>query len=232
MAALSLSVDPEDPWGPPDAARLDSLSVGGWMRSVGARPGVIRLIETMTQSLSTDSIERTSLLAQLRKEAAAGGHGFYDETRWETLRVAEGSATVALRMAEELGERARLGCVVEAIDVAPGACMVGLRGGERIGAEAVVCARRWAACDVAVTGVSSERMSRCTPAQRARVQDVAAYPTSFWTSGAPPWRESDLVVIRATGSSRHSPPPARGPSWQRPRSPRSPATSISPRWPR
>ena len=109
LAALSLSVDPENPWSHPDAARLDSLSVGAWMRSVGARPGVIRLIETMTQSLSTDSIERTSLLAQMRKEAAAGGHGFYDETRWETLRVAEGSATVAMRMAEELAERVRLG---------------------------------------------------------------------------------------------------------------------------
>jgi monoamine oxidase len=109
LAALSHGVNPDDPWGHPEAARLDSLSVGAWMRSVGARPGVIRLAEITALSLSIDSIERTSLLAHLRKEAAGGGHGFYDVMRWETLRVAEGSATVALRMAEELGERLRRG---------------------------------------------------------------------------------------------------------------------------
>jgi len=185
LAVLSRSVDPGDPWSHPDAARLDSLSVGAWLRSVGARPGVIRLVETMTLSLSTDSIERTSLLAQLRKEAAGGGHGFYDETRWETLRVAEGSATVALRMAEELGERVRLGCVVEAIDVAPGGCTVSLSGGERIGAEAVVCALPVGPLrDVSVSGVSPERLESLHRQRSAlAVKTVVAYPTSFWTVG-------------------------------------------------
>jgi monoamine oxidase len=165
LAVLSRSVDPGDPWSHPDAARLDSLSVGAWLRSVGARPGVIRLVETMTLSLSTDSIERTSLLAQLRKEAAGGGHGFYDETRWETLRVAEGSATVALRMAEELGERVRLG--------------------ERIGAEAVVCALPVGPLrDVSVSGVSPERLESLHRQRSAlAVKTVVAYPTSFWTVG-------------------------------------------------
>jgi hypothetical protein len=47
---------------------------------MGARPGVMRLAETMALSLSIDSIWRSSLLAHLRKEAAGGGHGFYDES--------------------------------------------------------------------------------------------------------------------------------------------------------
>jgi monoamine oxidase len=109
FAALARGVDPGDPWGHPDAQRLDSLSVGDWLRAVGARPGVVRLLDHMARSLSIDSIERTSLLAQLRKEAVCGAHGFYDERRWEHLRVAEGSATVALRIAGELGELVRLG---------------------------------------------------------------------------------------------------------------------------
>ncbi len=136
-------------------------------------------------SLCTDSIERTSLLAQLRKEAAAGGHGFYDETRWETLRVAEGSATVAQRMTEELGERVRLGCVVESIDVAPGGCAVGLRGGETIGAETVVCALPVGPLrDVTVTGVSPERLESLHRQHSALAfKTVAAYPTSFWAVG-------------------------------------------------
>jgi monoamine oxidase len=185
LAALSRGVNPDDPWSHPDAARLDSLSLGAWMRSVGARPGVIRLAEAMTLSLSTDSIEPTSLLALLRKEAAAGGHGFYDEGRWETLRVAEGSATVALRMAEELGERLRLGCVVQAVDVAPGGCQVHLTGGERVPCEAVVCALPVGPLrDVAVSGVSDARL-RSLHRQRSAlaVKTVAAYPDSFWSVG-------------------------------------------------
>lgn len=159
LSALSRGVDPDDPWSHPEAARLDSLSLGAWMRSAGVRPGVMRLAETMALSLSIDSIERTSLLAHLRKEAVAGSHGFYDETRWEALRVAQGSASVALRMAEELGERVRLGCVVQAIDVAAGGCSVDLRGGERVSADAVVCALPVGPLrDLAVSGVSAERL--------------------------------------------------------------------------
>jgi monoamine oxidase len=185
FAALARGVDPDDPWSHPDAARLDSLSVGDWLRSVGARPGVIRLLDHMARSLSIDSIERTSLLAQLRKEAAAGAHGFYDDKRWEHLRVAEGSATVALRMAEELGDRVRLGCVVEAIDVASPACTVTLRSGEEITAEAVVCALPVGPLrDVAITGVSDARLRSLQRQRHALAfKTVVAYPESFWEVG-------------------------------------------------
>ena len=70
--------------------------------------------------MSGGSAERTSLLAVLRMDAAAGGFGVYDLEVWESMTVAEGSATVALRMAAELGERLRLGAVVRRIDVGRG----------------------------------------------------------------------------------------------------------------
>jgi monoamine oxidase len=185
FAALSRSVDPDDPWSHPDAARLDSLSMGAWLRSVGARPGVIRLLDHMARSLSIDSIERTSLLAQLRKEAAAGGHGFYDERRWEHLRVAEGSATVALRMAEELGERVRLGRVVDAMSVSTSGCTLTLRTGEEVRAEAVVCALPAGPLrDVAITGVSGARLQSLHRQRHALAfKTVVAYPESFWEIG-------------------------------------------------
>ena len=53
----------------------------------GARPDLGML------ALSAESVERTSLLAELRKEAAAGANGFYNYEVWECNRVAEGSAT-------------------------------------------------------------------------------------------------------------------------------------------
>jgi monoamine oxidase len=184
FAALSRSVDPDDPWSHADAARLDSLSLGAWLRSVGARPGVIRLLDHMARSLSIDSVERTSLLAQLRKEAAAGGRGFYDERHWEHLRVAEGSATVALRMADELGERVRLGCVVDAIEVGRNSCVL-LRGGERIHCEAVVCALPVGPLrDVTITGVSEARLRSLHRQRHALAfKTVVAYPDSFWEVG-------------------------------------------------
>jgi monoamine oxidase len=185
FAALARGVDPADPWSHTDAERLDRASVGDWLRAQDARPGVIRLLEHMARSLSIDSIERTSLLAQLRKEAVCGAQGFYDESRWESLRVAEGSATVALRMAEDLGKRLRLGCLVEAIDVAPGACHVSLAGGERLESEALVCALPVGPLrDVAVSGVSPERLESLHRQRHALAfKTVVAYPDSFWNVG-------------------------------------------------
>jgi monoamine oxidase len=215
FVALAREVDPADPWRHPDAARLDALSLGAWLRSLDARPGVIRYLDHMHRSLSIDSVERTSLLALLRKEAAGGAHGFYDESHWEHLRVAEGSATVALRMAEELGERVRLGSVVTGIAVAPGACAVTLRDGERIDAEAVVSAMPVSPLrDVAVTGVSAERLRSLHRQRHAlAVKTVVAYPASFWSVGGATsdgvwssvWIQRDGVLSSLTPPDRLGP---------------------------
>jgi predicted lysophospholipase L1 biosynthesis ABC-type transport system permease subunit len=98
---------PVDPWSRPEAERLDRLSVGDWLRERGAPANVVRARDLSMLALSAESVERTSLLSDLRKEAAAGAPGFYAYDVWECERVAEGSATVALRMAEELGHRIR-----------------------------------------------------------------------------------------------------------------------------
>src|SRR5687767_14435604 len=137
---LAASVDPEDPWSHPDAERLDSLSVAAWLRDRGATPNVVRARDLAMLALSAESVERTSLLAELRKEAAAGAGGFYNYEVWECSRVAEGSATVALRMAEELGHRVRYATPVTRIRVSAQGCSVTTETGERSEADAVVCA--------------------------------------------------------------------------------------------
>ena len=45
LAALSRTVDPDDPWSHPDAERLDRLSVNDWLREIGASPAARRLSE-------------------------------------------------------------------------------------------------------------------------------------------------------------------------------------------
>ena len=182
FAELAATVDADDPWAHPDAERLDRLSVADWLRDRGAAPDVVRARDLSMLALSAESVERTSLLSDLRKEAAAGAHGFYSYEVWECERVAEGSATVALRMAEELGSRIRYATPVTAVKVAPGGCAVTTATGERFECEAVVSAipvgplRR-----VAIEGVSDARRESLDRQRHAlAVKAVFAYESSFW----------------------------------------------------
>jgi monoamine oxidase len=76
FAALAAEIDPDDPWSHPDAARLDQLSLGAWLRLQGAPPAVRRRHALASLSLACDGPDRTSLLADLRKHATLAGHGF------------------------------------------------------------------------------------------------------------------------------------------------------------
>lgn len=182
FAKLAAGVDPDDPWSHPDADRLDRISVGAWMRSCGATPNAVRARELAMLSLAAESVERTSLLSDLRKEAAAGARGFYDYAVWESGMVAEGSATVALRMATELDDRIRFATPVLGIEIGNGGCGVETATGERFRCDAVVSAvpvgplRR-----IAIDGVSSERLASLDRQRHALAAKACfSYPDSFW----------------------------------------------------
>ena len=182
FGALARTVDPDDPWSHPEAERMDRLSIADWLRERGATRNVVRARDLFMLALSAESVERTSLLAELRKEAVAGGNGFYRYDVWECNRVAEGSATVALRMAEELGHRIRYATPVTHIRVSPRGCAVTTETGERFECDAVVCAvpvgplRR-----IRVEGVSEERMLSLDRQRHALAAKVVfTYADSFW----------------------------------------------------
>jgi monoamine oxidase len=181
-AALARTVDPADPWSHPDAAALDSISFAGWLRAEGARPAVLRLHELGALGMASGSTERVSLLGQLRMVSAAGGEEIYGYERWEGLRLAAGSASLALRMADELGDRLRLRAQVTAIDVGRESSRVTLAGGEQLRAEAVVCALPVGPLrDVAITGVSAARLASLRRQRQALAAKlVAAYPEPLW----------------------------------------------------
>ncbi len=182
FAKLAATVDPDDPWSHPDAERLDRVSVGEWMRSVGATPNAVRARELAMLALSAESVERTSLLSDLRKEAAAGASGFYGYGAWESAMVEEGSATVALTMAEGLGDRIHYATPVTAIRVGTAGCAVETETGERFDCDAVVSAvpvgplRR-----IAIEGVSAERLASLDRQRHALAAKACfTYPDSFW----------------------------------------------------
>ena len=180
-AKLAATVDPDDPWSHPDASRLDGVSVGQWLRSVGALPSTVRALEVEALALAAGSFERISLLADLRKHALAGDGSFYSYELWESLQVAEGSAEVANRMAAELGDRVRLEAEVTRVSVGP-RCTVSLASGEELSAEAVVWALPVTVAQVIeIEGVDPDRV-RSLRAQRHALaaKVVAVYPRSIW----------------------------------------------------
>jgi monoamine oxidase len=177
---LVASIDPET-WSCPDWEILDRLSVGEWLRSAGATPAVVRLHELTALSLADGSIERTSLFAYARKIAVGGGTGSYDVEAWENMRVAEGSATVALRMSDELTD-VRLSTPVRAVDLASNRVKVTTGEGEQLSASALVLAvPAGPARDIDFTGIAQDRIASLRRQRHAwAAKFVAAYPSPFW----------------------------------------------------
>jgi monoamine oxidase len=182
FAALASTVDPDDPWSQPDAVALDTTPVMGWLGSIGATPNVRRALEAGQLGLSSGSFERTSLLALLRKASSMPSKGLYSYDEWENLRVAEGSATVALRMAAELDGQIRLNSPVRAVKIAPGSSSVQLASGEIVHATAVVSTLPAGPFrDITVEGVSDERLESLHRQRHAlAAKFVAAYRSPFW----------------------------------------------------
>ena len=196
VAQHAATVDPADPWAHPDAVALDAISFANWLRAEGARPAVVRLHDLGALSMGGGSIERQSMLGQLRMTAAAGAAEVYGYDRWEGLRLRDGSAALPLAMAAGLGDRVRYGTPVTALDVGA-VSRVTLADGETLEAEAIVCALPVGPLrDIAVTGVSDARLAslhRQRQALAAKV--VAAYPTPVWrASGANGLADSESII--------------------------------------
>jgi monoamine oxidase len=197
FVALARTVDPGDPWSHPDAAALDRMSTSDWLRAVGATSAVTRLWEIGQLSLSSGSFDRTSALASFRKSASVPSDSHYSTDDWEGLRVAEGSATVVLRMSAELGHRVRTGAPVTHVSVSRHGCQVRLMEGETFRCDAVVSALPVGPLrDVAIAGVSEARLDSLRRQRNALAAKVAmAYPTPFWRAlGRNGLSESEAVL--------------------------------------
>jgi monoamine oxidase len=142
---------------------------------------VIRLKELFQLSMADGSIERTSMFAYARQNVAGGSTGSYDVKEWENLRVAEGSATVALTMAESLRD-VRLSTPVRSIKIGTHGSVVTTSSGETLRADAVVVAvPSGPARDLDIEGVSEARLRSLRRQRHAwAAKFVAAYDQPFW----------------------------------------------------
>lgn len=197
FAELLATVDPDDPWSHPDAARLDEATIGDWLRSVGALPSTVRMLAVGSLALSSGSIERISLLSELRKAAAVGDDGFYSYDLWESLQVAEGSAEVADRLHRELGNRVRLGAEVRSVRVSPAGCRVTLASGEELRSEAVVSALPVSVLRLLeIEGVGANRLQSLRRQRMALAAKlVVVYDRAIWSDvGASGLAEGEHLI--------------------------------------
>jgi monoamine oxidase len=115
---LSRQISLAEPWQARIADRLDQQTLERWLRSVHAGASTRDLMAIMSRVTWGCEPDEVSLLHAVRYVKAAGGIGpMLDvEGGAQQDRFPAGTQQIALRMAEELGDRVRLGEVVQRIE--------------------------------------------------------------------------------------------------------------------
>jgi monoamine oxidase len=194
LLEASRDLDPKRPWGHPDAAELDALSLVDFARRHGISERAIDVVRLHHLSLSSDAPERTSALSELRRHAAGGQ---YDLAYWERDRVAGGTFQVARRLAELLEGRLRCGEPVARIARVPGGVELELLSGEQVRADACVSTIPAGSLhDVELDGLDPARLKALRRLRQARAAKIVTlYHRSFWLeSGQTGLSYSDGIV--------------------------------------
>lgn len=115
---LTRQVTLAEPWSAPVAHRLDDQSLDAWLRSVHAGKSTRDLMAIMSRVTWGCEPDQVSMLHAVRYVKAAGGIGPMLDVQGgaQQERFPAGTQQIALRMADELGDRVRLGAVVQRIE--------------------------------------------------------------------------------------------------------------------
>ena len=106
------------PWTAPTAQRLDSQTMDGWLRSVHAGKSTRDLMAIMSRVTWGCEPDEVSLLHAVHYVKAAGGIGPMLDVAGgaQQDRFPAGTQQIAVRMADALGARVRLGAAVDRIE--------------------------------------------------------------------------------------------------------------------
>jgi len=105
------------PWEAPDAARLDHMTLGDWVRAHAWSVSTQRIFKMITRSELGGRIDRVSLLWFLFFVHSGGGLAPITDSEGgaQDSRFEGGSQRISLRLAEDLGERVVLSSPVRRI---------------------------------------------------------------------------------------------------------------------
>jgi monoamine oxidase len=184
---VSRRVPVAEPWTSSIAEILDSKTLDEWLRYVHANASTRDLMAIMSRVTWGCEPDQVSMLHAVRYVKAAGGlHRLLDVAGGaQQDRFPGGTQQIALRMADELGDRVRRDAVVTRIERHPdGTLTVGSAGGD-VTAKAVIVAvppAHRAAIDFApALPAEYEKLAQHWP-QGNLSKAYAAYETPFWRS--------------------------------------------------
>jgi monoamine oxidase len=158
LLRLAREIDPANPLATELGRALDAMSMADLARSLGLTPGAMRSLQLSSTYTAGGSIERLSVMSEVRAMAAVGGHSPRDYSMWENLKVDGGSSVLVDTLTGLLRDQIRLTAPVVRIEVGD-TCSVTVASGEVFSGARIVCAVPVGPLrDIEIIGLSAERL--------------------------------------------------------------------------
>ena len=142
LTTRAMELDPAAPWQHPLAQALDSMTLESWVSGQPYCDGAKEWIRLLSRALFPAEPGEISVLHALFYLRSGGGPermvGIAGSA--QQTRIAGGAQLIAVRLAEALGNRVRLGCPVYRIDQPPGQAAVVHHDGGTVRARRVIAA--------------------------------------------------------------------------------------------
>ncbi len=181
---IARGVSITEPWNSSDAAALDAISLGGWLRSIKATAGSRDLMSIMSRVTWGAEPDEVSMLHATRYVKTSGGLDRMLDVVGGAQQdhFVSGSHELAERIAAELGDRIRLGARVSRIEWSDAAVAVNSTAGVVEARQAIVAVPPAHRLDIDIAPalpIEYQQLAQRWP-QGALTKAYAAYPTPFW----------------------------------------------------
>ena len=181
---IAKGVSITEPWTSPQAAKLDAVSLGGWLRSIKASAGSRDLMAIMSRVTWGAEPDEVSMLHAVRYVKTAGGLDRMLDVAGGAQQdhFPGGSHQMAARIAAELGDRIRLNAAVTRIEWSPDAVAVTSSNGVVEARRAILAVAPAQRLDIDIAPalpIEYQQLAQRWPLG-ALTKSYAAYPTPFW----------------------------------------------------
>lgn len=173
-----------EPWASARAAELDSISLGGWLRSIKASATSRDLMAIMSRVTWGAEPDELSLLHAVRYVKTSGGLDRMLDVAGgaQQEHFPGGTHEMSVRMAAELGDRVRLHAKVTRIEWAESAVAVSSSDGVVEARRAILAVAPAQRLDIDIAPappIEYRQLAQRWPLG-ALTKSYAAYPTPFW----------------------------------------------------
>ncbi len=181
---IAAGVNITEPWSSPDAAKLDAVSLGGWLSSIRATSTSRDLMAIMSRVTWGAEPDEVSMLHAVRYIKTSGGL----DRMLDVVGGAQqnhfpgGSHQLAAAMANELGSRIRLGAAVSRVEWSSDAVAVTSSAGVVEARRAVIAVAPVQRQDIDIAPappIEYQQLAQSWPLGTL-TKAYAAYPTPFW----------------------------------------------------